>query len=234
MGAEIPGTFEHQNRTMAKKLYKESKVELNPVIARHYDRIMNFISFRKYDRFIRKAIGDMDIKPGDHILDMGCGTGKNAGLMTEYLGDDGRITGVDLSPVMEKQFRKKHEADERIEFRRQRVDVPFDLGQKYDRVLISFVIHGFPHEVREAILQNAYTHLKPGGKLTILDFAEFRLEDMPYHHRFIFKTVECVYAFDYIGRDWKAILETFHFTNPAEKHYFMNYARLLTARKNGK
>ncbi|MBN2698863.1 MAG: methyltransferase domain-containing protein [Bacteroidales bacterium] len=218
---------------MAEKLYKESKVELNPVIARHYDRIMNFISAGRYERFIRKAIGDMQINPGDHILDMGCGTGKNAALMAEYLGDTGRITGVDLSPIMEKQFLKKHEPDDRIEFRRQRVDVPFDLDKKYDRVLISFVIHGFPHEVREAILKNAHTHLKPGGKLTILDFAEFNMADMPWHHRTIFKTVECVYAFDFIERNWKAILKEFNFTRPEEKHYFLNYARLLTAIKNG-
>lgn len=216
---------------MAEKLYKESKVELNPVIARHYDRIMNFISFGKYDQFIRKAIGDMQISTGDQILDLGCGTGKNAGLMAEYLGDKGRITGMDLSPVMERQFKKKHEADKRIDFHRQRVDVPFDLGKKFDRVLISFVIHGFPHEVREAILKNAYDHLKPGGRLTILDFAEFSMTEMPRHHRFIFKTVECVYAFDYIERDWKAILEEFRFIDFDEKHYFRKYARLLSATK---
>jgi demethylmenaquinone methyltransferase/2-methoxy-6-polyprenyl-1,4-benzoquinol methylase len=216
---------------MARKIYRESKVELNPLIARQYDRIMNFISIGKYERFIRKAVSDMQIKKGDHILDMGCGTGKNAGLMAEYLSEEGRITGVDLSPVMEKQFRKKHQSDNRIEFLRQRVDIPFDLGKKYDRVVISFIIHGFPHEVRESILKNAYNHLKPGGILMILDFAEFSMKEKPRHHRFIFKMVECVYAFDYIERDWKAILEQFRFTDPQAKLYFRNYARLLMAMK---
>lgn len=217
---------------MAAKLYKESKVELSPVIARHYDRIMNSISLGKYDRFIRKAIGDMGIGAGDHILDLGCGTGKNAALMAEYLGEEGRITGVDLSPVMEQQFRDKHAADERIDFSRQRVDIPFDLGKKFHKVLISFVIHGFPHEVRKAILQNAYNHLAPGGKLMILDYAEFSVDEMPWHHRVIFKTVECKYAFDYLERDWKSILQQYHFTPESEKLYFRNYARLLTGTKS--
>lgn len=216
---------------MPQKLYKDSKIELTPAIAKHYDRIMNTISFGKYQRFIVRAIRDMNIVEGDSVLDLGCGTGKNAALMTEYIGAGGNITGVDLSPVMESQFLERHRQDQRITFSRQRIDVPFDLGKKYDKVLISFVIHGFPHEVRERILENAYNHLKPGGKLMILDFAEFDMQQMPWHHRLVFKTVECIYAFDYIERDWKKILENAGFTKPAEQFYFRNYARLLSAKK---
>lgn len=214
---------------MPQKLYKESKIELTPAIAKHYDRIMNSISFGKYHRFIERAIHDMQIREGDDVLDMGCGTGKNAALMASFIGTGGSITGVDLSPVMENQFREKHGQDQRIRFSRQRIDIPFDLRKKFDKVLISFVIHGFPHEVRERILENAYNHLIPGGKLMILDFAEFSMQEMPWHHRLVFKTVECVYAFDYIERDWKKILENSGFSKPAEQFYFRNYARLLTA-----
>ena len=65
-------------------------------------RIMNSISFGKYNRFIKRAVSDMQIETSDHILDLGCGTGKNAALMAEYLGAEGKITGIDLSPVMDK------------------------------------------------------------------------------------------------------------------------------------
>lgn len=217
---------------MAEKIYADSKIELSPLISRHYDRIMNSITFGKYHRFIVRAIKDMDIQKDDHILDLGCGTGKNAALMAEYLGEEGRITGVDLSPDMEKQFLEKHEADERMNFSRQRIDIPFDLGKKYDKILISFVIHGFPHEVREAILKNVTHHLKPGGKLMILDYSEFNINEIPWHHRFVLKSVECVYAFDFIERDWKSILGEFGFRNFNEKSYLRNYTRLLEASKN--
>jgi demethylmenaquinone methyltransferase/2-methoxy-6-polyprenyl-1,4-benzoquinol methylase len=220
-----------KEKEMPQKLYKESGIELTPTIAKHYDRIMNSISFGKYHRFIVRAIADMNIRNGDHILDLGCGTGKNAALMTEYIGANGSITGVDLSPVMESQFIKRHQDDNRIEFSRQRIDIPFDLGKKFDKVLISFVIHGFPHNVRERILENAYNHLEPGGKLMILDFAEFDMMEMPWHHRWVFKTVECVYAFDYIERNWKSILKEHGFTDVGESFYFRKYARLLTAYK---
>ncbi len=217
---------------MSNKIHPDSKVELSPFIAKHYDRIMNSISFGKYDRFIHTAVKDMDIKTDDQILDLACGTGKNAGLMANFLGEKGSITGIDVSPVMGKQFMEKHGSDSRFDFKQERIDVPFQLEKKYDKVLISFVIHGLPHDHRKSLIQNAFNHLKPGGKLLILDFSEFDMAEMPSHHRFIFKTVECKYAFDYIERDWKSILTEYGFSNFEEKKYMKKYTRLLTASKN--
>jgi len=211
------------------KIHPESKVELNPVIARNYDQIMNTITFGKYKRFIRRAVKEMDIRKDDHVLDLGCGTGKNAGLIAEYLGHMGKVTGIDVSEVMQDQFQKKHGQNEQMEFILQRIDVPFDLGRKYDKVLISFVIHGLPHDFRKTLIENARKHLKPGGKLIILDFAEFDMASMPVHHRFIFRTVECKYAFDFIGRDWKGILAESGYKEFEETLFFNKYARLLTA-----
>lgn len=217
---------------MSKRIHAESKVELSPLVAKHYDTIMNSITFGKYNRFIHTAVKDMHIQSDDHILDLGCGTGKNASLMAKSLGEKGRITGIDVSPVMGKQFKEKHGADSRFEFKQERIDIPFKLEKSYDKILISFVIHGLPHEHRKNLIQNAYDHLKPGGKLLILDFAEFNMDEMPLHHRFIFKTVECKYAFDYIKRDWKSILSDFGFSDFEEKKYMKKYTRLLTAVKN--
>ena len=103
----------------------------------------------------RKAIAGMQIQPGDTILDMGCGTGRNALLMKKYLGEKGEITGMDISAEMETQFLRKFGSDENVRFINQRIDVDFDLGKTFDKVFISFVIHGFPHEVRKIVIKNA-------------------------------------------------------------------------------
>jgi len=57
------------------------------------------------------------------------------------------------------------------------------------------------------------------------------MKKMPFHHRFIFKKIECKYAFDFIERDWKNILKEYGFNNFDENHYFKNYVRLLKAEK---
>lgn len=214
-----------------KKIYPDSGVELNPFVARHYDTVMNFASLGLYRKFIRKAIQDMNIMPDDTILDMGCGTGRNTLLMSDYL-ISGSITGMDISPLMEKQFGRKMKKEPKLKFINRRIDQQFNLGQTYSKVFISFVIHGLPHEIRETVIQNAYLHLKPGGSFFILDFAEFSMGKMPGLHRFIFKKIECTYAFDYIERDWKNILAANGFGNFSEHFYIKNYVRLLEAVKD--
>lgn len=216
---------------MGEKLYPDSGVELKTFTAKHYDKIMNAVSFGLYRRFIIKAVKEMDIKAGDSILDLGCGTGRNAALMASYLSEEGRITGMDVSDIMEKQFMKKFSDDARAEFIRQRADTPFDLARQFDKILISFVIHGFPHEVRKTVIANVFKHLKPGGTFLMLDFSEFDMKKMPFHHRFLFKTIECKYAFDFIEKDWKDILNDAGFEDFSETFYFKNYVRLLKAVK---
>ena len=84
------------------KLYKDSKVELTGFTAAHYDFIMNLMSLGRYDHFIKKAVVLMQIQPEDKIIDLGCGTGRNAYLMTSYLSEKGGLLGMDISDEMEK------------------------------------------------------------------------------------------------------------------------------------
>ncbi|MBN2037073.1 MAG: class I SAM-dependent methyltransferase, partial [Chitinispirillaceae bacterium] len=144
---------------MNTKIYPDSGVELKEFTAKNYDRVMNIGTLGLYRGFIKKAIKDMGIRPHDQILDLGCGTGRNARLMCGYLNERGHITGLDISEYMERQFRRNFKGDKRAEFRKQRIDLPFDLQNPYDKILISFVIHGFPHEVRNTVIQNASNHL---------------------------------------------------------------------------
>ncbi len=213
------------------KLYPDSGVELSEFIAKRYDKVMNIASFGLYKSFIKKAIKNLEIKQNDKILDLGCGTGRNILLMNKYLSKDSLLIGLDISEDMEKQFNTQCGKFPNIKFINKRIDQSFELNQKFDKIFISFVIHGFPHEIRRNIITNAYNHLKTGGTFNILDFAEFDMKKMPFHHRFIFKKIECKYAFDFIERDWKNILKEYGFNNFHENHYFKNYVRLLKAEK---
>ena len=213
------------------KLYPESKVEIQGFTAKHYDTIMNIVSFGFYAKFIGNALSKLEIKDDDYILDLGCGTGRNACLMRNYLSEKGFILGLDVSEEMGKQFNEKVRNFKNVAFKNQRIDLPFSLEDKFDKVFISFVLHGFPHEVRETIINNAYENLKTGGTFWILDFNEFALMDMPFYYRIPFVTIECPYAFDFIERDWKKILKKSGFNNFIERLYLKSYVRLLAARK---
>lgn len=213
------------------KIYPDSHVEIQGFMARHYDAIMNVISAGFYGRFIKTAINAMEIKPDDHILDLGCGSGRNACLMRDRLGETGKIIGMDISEEMGAQFKKKCRPFANVEFVNRRADLPLSLDEPFDKIFMSFVLHGFPHEVRLKVIENIFNNLKPGGVFCLLDFSEFKLADMPSFYRFIFKTFECPYAYEFVERDWKKILSEYGFTSFTEQRWIGNYVRLLSAVK---
>ncbi len=217
---------------MKEKYYPESKVEIRGFVARNYDIIMNIISFGIYGNFISAAVKAMEIKSGEAILDLGCGTGRNGELMLQHAGETGTLTGVDIAEEMEIQFKKRFAGDARAEYLSMRIDQPFKLEKEYDRAFMAFVLHGFPHEVRLQIIKNIYDNLKPGGLFSLLDFGEFSLKEMPLLYRVPFTTIECDYAFDFIEKNWKEILADHGLQNPREYFFMKKYIRLLTVQKS--
>lgn len=212
------------------KLYPDSEVELTAFTAKHYDGLMNLVTLGFYKGFIRKAIAFVKIGEDNEILDMGCGTGKNACVMYKYL-KTGSVTGLDISEIMERQFKENCSMAPGATFIRQRIDIPFDLGRKFDKVFISFVLHGFPQNIRKVIIRNAYNHLKDNGTFNILDYGEFDLKHAPVYVRIPFGKIECKYAFDFIEKDWKEILKETGFRDFEERLFIKGYIRLLTGIK---
>ena len=215
------------------RIYPDSKVEIRGFTARFYDRLMDLITFGRYGRFIRRAIELMKIREDDAVLDIGCGTGRNACLMASYLGEGGSLLGLDVSDEMGGQFRKRCAAFPNVSWERKRVDLPLELDGSFDRALISFVLHGFPHEVRGVVLDNVHRALKPGGTLFLLDYPPFDLDKAPFHIRSGFRLVECPYAFDFIERDWNAIFREHGFEPHVAGTFFGGYVHLLAGTRNG-
>ena len=210
-------------------LYPDSKIEIRGFLARHYDFLLDVATFGWYRSFLRDAIAWMDIQPDDRIIDLGAGTGRNACLMAQYLSEKGRIVGVDIGKDMVTQFIKRCSRIGSATFHYQRIDVPFQLEETFSKAVLSFVLHGFPQEVREVILTNCFNLLDPGGRLVLLDYNTFSLEVLPWYLRIPFKIGECPYAFDFIQRDMAAFLKHHGFVLERTRLFFKGMVRCLTA-----
>ncbi len=55
------------------------------------------------------AIAALGLRPGDRVLDVGCGTGLNVPALSRAVGGSGRVVGVDRSPEMLRVARGKAE-----------------------------------------------------------------------------------------------------------------------------
>lgn len=131
--------------------------------AQYYDEIYMSIDkdyaaeARKAHRFIEKY----KQSKGKHLLDVACGTGLHASLLSRYY----QVEGLDLDPKMLAVAKKKHP---KIRFHQGDM-TDFDLNRQFDVIVCLFSSIGYVRtksRLRQAI-KNMSTHLLAGGVLLI-------------------------------------------------------------------
>jgi len=208
-----------------------TKVEVGPGGARYYDLFLNLLSLGQYSHFIKGVVDKMGINPGQSILDLGSGTGKNDCLMAQKIGSQGKIVGLDISDEMLRQSLKRCREYPNMSFEKQRIELPLPYEEEFDKVFISFVLHGFEDEQKVGIISNAYRTLKAGGSFCVLDYAEFDVGKMWFPFRWAFIRWECQLAVEFLKLDIKGMLRTQGFTDVKEEFFLRGHLRLLSAVK---
>ena len=141
-------------------------------MANSYDSYMRVMTLGR-DRALREMTVKLaQVKPGDQVLEVGCGTGSLTLAAKRQAGSSGRAYGIDQIPRMIELSRQKAErAGEEITFQLGGIDaIPFPDGQ-FDVVLCSFMIFHMSEGIRRRGLAEIRRVLKPGGQLLVLDMA---------------------------------------------------------------
>lgn len=119
------------------------------------------------------AIQRLELRPDSHVLEIGCGTGLNFGAILKQLDPQaGRLTGVDFSPDMLGRARGRIERHGWLNVELVSADATaLSLGERFEAVLFAYSLSMIPDW--ERALARAWDHLRPGGRLVILDFGRF-------------------------------------------------------------
>jgi SAM-dependent methyltransferase len=116
-----------------------------------------------------RSILDGLARPGDTVVDIGCGLGFFTHALAELVGPEGRVVAVDLQEAMLDRNRRRAERlglTDRIEFRRCRAE-SLDLEVVADFVLAFWMVHEV--ERPDSFLSEVHEALRPSGRLLIAE-----------------------------------------------------------------
>src|SRR6185295_3643668 len=138
--------------------------------APYYDLAVNITTLVQARHLRRMTVDQALIKPGDNVLDVGCGTGEVT-LLAKTRAKDGKVYGIDPAPQMIAVARNKAALKGlEIDFRVSVIEsLPFG-DASIDVVTSSLMMHHLPDELKARGLAEIYRVLKPGGRLLIADF----------------------------------------------------------------
>ena len=74
-----------------------------------YDTAVWMYRIAGVSRHRETAVAALRLRPGDTVVDMGCGTGLNLPLLCDAVGPTGRVIGVDLTDAMLERARRRVE-----------------------------------------------------------------------------------------------------------------------------
>lgn len=124
-----------------------------------YDALIGFMRPQR-----RAALASLELRAGEHVLLIGCGTGADL----EFIPPDVAITGLDVTPGMiERAQRRCARLGLRGEFVVGDARVlPFS-DDRFDAVILHLILAVAPEPGR--IAREADRVLKPGGRVSIFD-----------------------------------------------------------------
>lgn len=144
----------------------------------------------------KKAAAFLGLKPPQKILDVATGTGAQAYELA-MLGHN--VVGIDLSPEMLAQAKRKCSKKLRLNFRQaDATDLPFKTGE-FDVTSISLGLHDMPYEVGIKALEEMKRVTKSQGMILIVDYNE------PKKHWVAKITFPVINAYE--TKNWRPFIE---------------------------
>ena len=131
-----------------------------------------------WDRHGRTAAGLADLRSGDRVLDVGCGTGASALPAGEAVGNSGQVIGIDVAEAMLQCARMKAAARglRNVRFCLEDMTSLDESGPGYDAVISVFSIFFTPDMDRQ--IAALWRQLRAGGRLVVTVWGDRAFEPL--------------------------------------------------------
>lgn len=207
---------------------------VHPKAVRFFERqwLVNLILWGNYNRLRDAALSALGCPLKGKTLQVACAYGDITPRMVQRMAPSATLDVIDVLPVQLGNLSAKLAPSERIRLHCMNSAQLTFADQTFDQVLLFFLLHEQPADVRQQTLQEALRVLKPGGQLILVDYSKPGWFN-PF--RYLWKPVLMVlepFAKDLFNKGIVHWLPKHHgLTETSRKNFFGGVYQLITLTK---
>lgn len=145
---------------------------LHPNAVRVFERqwLVNLILWGNFSKLRDAALAEMGDVIDGKVLQVACVYGDFTEHLVRRLSPTGSLTVIDVAPIQIKNLHSKLKNGHQVAVLRQdSTDMSFEDGS-HDAVVVFFLLHEQPADVRQKTIAEALRVTKPGGKVIFVDY----------------------------------------------------------------
>ncbi len=161
---------------------------LDPRAVKFFERqwLVNAILWGNFARLRDAALDELGESISGRTLQVACVYGDFTPKLVRRMAPDARLDVIDVAPIQLRNLRRKigkcagvfaHHQDA--------ASLAFDAAA-FDQVVVFFLLHELPADVRESVVKEVMRVVKPGGKLI---FVDYHRPVWQHPHRYIMKPI---------------------------------------------
>jgi ubiquinone/menaquinone biosynthesis C-methylase UbiE len=145
---------------------------LHPNAVRFFERqwLVNLILWGNFARLRDAALQEMGEVVNGRVLQVACVYGDFTEHLVRRLGPQGSLDVVDVAPIQIKNLHAKLTNTSKVKILQQNSSELHFEDASHDSVIVFFLLHEMPADVRRKTISEALRVTKTGGKLIFVDY----------------------------------------------------------------